>query len=129
MTRILAVALIAVILVSSYGCTTCRAIKFHAAHTVQEVEFHSDKKYEITFVNGQRYEIKGEDLSTRGDLIGIRFPNQKDYRYYRRDQIRHICVREFSRGKTVFFAVVGGSVALAAIVAGIVIGFTAAAQE
>lgn len=103
------------------ACTTCRQLSIRTAEEVSQVSFEPTKTYEIEFTNGQRYNVKGKNLSLQNGLIGVRFEEKEIFHYYQREQFNSVCAEEKSKGKSTG-AIVGGILGGLALIAGLVIG-------
>jgi len=68
------------------------------------------RDYVVEFENGQTYKLKGSEIELRGDLVGIRFKGEDQYKYYSRLQIAQISNNKFSRGAMAIGGVVGAVV-------------------
>jgi hypothetical protein len=119
---------IAALLTSAVGCTTCRSVPLNSAADAPATAFEPDTKYRVEFESGQSYSVKGDRLTVREGMVGIRLENEPTYRYYQSQQIRRLCREEISAGRTAGVAL-GGAAVLGGIIAAIIIGGLGAAQE
>jgi hypothetical protein len=122
-----AVTILAFILLT-VGCTTCRYVPIKTAEDVSHISFEPTKTYKVEFTTGQKYNLKGENLSRQNNLIGVRFEERESFHYYQREQINSICAEEKSKGKTTA-AIVGGVLGGLALIAGLVIGISLASWK
>lgn len=110
------------------ACTTCKKLPIQTAADYQAIQIDPQRDYIIQFTDGQEWKIKGDHLIINKDLIGIRFEDQQDYQYYRLTQLKGMCARQFSTGRTLGF-VAGGLVVLGGILTGVIIGAVGSAQK
>ncbi len=68
------------------------------------------REYVVEFVEGRTFNVKGSDIELRGELVGIRFQGEDQYKYYSRQQIAEISNKKFSRGAMAIGGVVGAVV-------------------
>jgi len=113
---------------STAACTTCRKLPIQTAADYQSIQIDPEKKYQIEFTDGQRWNTKGDRLIISNDLIGIKYEGEQDYRYYRLTQLKSICAEQFSAGLTAGI-VAGSLVLLGGIIAGVIIGAVGSAQK
>lgn len=119
-TRSVAILTLICFIGSMAACTTCKQrYVIKTADDIQSVTLNPEKKYEVKFVSGEKFRIKGDSLRVRSDTLGIKYNENDDFHYYRYSQINHVCERGFSGGKTA--ALVGGIVCA---VVGLSLGIT-----
>ena len=88
--------IISIILMISFSVMTvaCSGVQVpvRTASDVRNVKPNDQYRYsyKVTFVNGETYTVDGDDLDNSSDAIGIRFGNEREFRYYAPDQITGI---------------------------------------
>ncbi len=99
------------IVVFSISCTTFKPLPMQSLNDVnQRPHIDPTKNYEVEFNNGQRFELKGDNIQLNKDMIGLRLQDMYNYNYYEPDRFKKISIEQFSWGKTALAA--GGIVAV-----------------
>jgi len=115
--KCMAIVFCAVFTMGQISCTTCH--KCHIGYYSQP-SIQPDKTYSVRFRNHNKtHNISGRDIVFRGNLIGIRFPDSDKFVFYQKNQIESLCLRKFSKGKTIGL-VAGGGAAFAGFIIGLV---------
>jgi hypothetical protein len=120
-TRYIALTLAVAVTAMTSACAGTQIPLNSAADTIRVNKRDQYKRgYTVKFKEGETYSMSSEDITAKGDLIGIRYGDEGDYRYYSVDQIREITAKR----KTYWAAGggIGAGVGLAASLAGTMLG-------
>lgn len=95
--RFMALALSIAVVASTSACAG-QQIPMHTAADAIRINKQDPYKrgYKVTFKEGETYAVESDDITAKGDLIGVRMNEESDYRYYSVDQIREISAKRKS---------------------------------
>jgi hypothetical protein len=84
-----------IISITLISCSGFR-VPVHSADGLREVKPDNNYRYSyaVTMTGGQKYYLDDDDIEVKGNLIGIRFPGESDFRYYRPDEFQEIRIKQ-----------------------------------
>lgn len=92
--KVITVVLFVAISITLISCSGFR-VPIHSANGLQQVKPDNNYQYTyiVTMTGGQKYYLDDDDIELRGNLIGIRFPGESDFRYYPPEEFQEIRIK------------------------------------
>jgi hypothetical protein len=114
--KAITVSLVITISITLTACSGFR-VPIHSADGLKEVKPRNNYQYSyaITMNGGQKYYLDDDDIEVKGNLIGIRFPGESDFRYYRPDEFQEIRIKQKNHWAAGLGIGIGAGAALGAV--------------
>ena len=107
--RIISIIVMVAFSAMTIACAGKRGVVLTHDQRVLEVQVNEDAEYLVHFTTGQTYKVKGSDIVMRRDLVGIRFEEQGEVNFYKREQIKEIYERGGGMPAAGIGAIAGGA--------------------